>query len=402
MRLSPDSEAVVAQTAGVVAEHAEEITQVFYPDMFEAHPELLNVFNRANQAIGEQPKALAASVVAFAVHLIDPDAPDFTPVMQRIAHKHVSLGIKAREYLIVGRYLLGAVKKVLGDAVTPEVAAAWDEVYWLFATALIAEEARLYAEGGADPEHPWRRYRVVERFEESDEVFSLLLAPVDGQVPAHRTGQYVAIAVDLPDGFRQPRQYTISSGPRGDSLRVTIKRVRGVNGTPDGQVSGWLHEHAQPGTILDVSLPAGDVVLDDSEAPVVLVSAGIGITPVAAIMEDLSRRQPDRTVRLFHADKSHADHALYDGLRRQVLAMSDARAQNWYEKGAEAAPTLYPARSGFMNLSDVELPEKAQVFMCGPLPFMQSARRSLIDQGVPSDNIHYEVFGPDLWAQQPE
>lgn len=402
MQLSPDSAAVVAATAGVVAEHAEEMTKVFYPDMFEAHPELLNVFNVANQAVGEQPKALAASVVAFAVQLLDPDAPDFTPVMQRIAHKHVSLGIQARDYTIVGRYLLGAVGKVLGDAVTPEVAAAWDEVYWLFATALIAEEAKLYAQAGTDPEQPWRQYRVVERFEESDEVFSLLLAPVSGQIPSHRTGQYVAIAVDVPGGTRQPRQYTISSGPRGDSLRVTIKRVRGVNGAPDGQVSGWLHENATPGTILDVSQPAGDVVLDESDAPIVLVSAGIGITPVAAIMEDLSRRQPDRTVRLFHADKSHGTHALYDGLRRQVLAMSDARAQNWYEEGAESAPTLHPARPGFMDLTDVELPESAQVFMCGPLPFMQIARRTLIGQGVPSESIHYEVFGPDLWAQNPE
>jgi nitric oxide dioxygenase len=402
MQLSPDSADVVAATAGVVAQHAEEITKVFYPDMFEAHPEHLNVFNVANQAVGEQPKALAASVVAFAVQLLDPDAPDFTPVLQRIAHKHVSLGITAPEYTIVGRYLMGAIGKVLGDAVTPEVARAWDEVYWLFATALIAEEAKLYAQAGTDPEQPWRPYRVVERFEESDEVFSLLLAPVSGQIPSHRTGQYVAIAVDVPGGTRQPRQYTISSGPRGDSLRVTIKRVRGVDGAPDGQVSGWLHENAQPGTILDVSQPAGDVVLDESDAPVVLVSAGIGITPVAAIMEDLSRRQPDRTVRLFHADKAHSSHALYDGLRRQVLAMSDARAQNWYEEGADEAPTLHPARSGFMDLTDVELPEEAQVFMCGPLPFMQIARRTLIDQGVPSDNIHYEVFGPDLWAQNPD
>lgn len=401
LKLSPDHEAIVAQTAGVVAEHAEEITKVFYPDMFESHPELLNVFNRANQAIGEQPKALAASVVAFAVHLIDPDAPDFTPVMQRIAHKHVSLGIKAPEYLIVGRYLLGAVKKVLGDAITPEIAAAWDEVYWLFATALIAEEAKLYASAGTDPEQPWRQYRVVERFEESDHVFSLLLAPVSGQVPEHRTGQYVAIAVDLPEGIRQPRQYTISSGPGGNTLRVTIKKVIGVDGNPDGQVSGWLHENAQPGTVLDVSQPAGDVVLDDGDTPLVLVSAGIGITPVAAIVEDVSRRQPDRTVRLFHADKSHADHALYQSLRRQVLSMSDAKAQNWYEKDAETAPTLHPARSGFMDLGDVELPQEAQVFMCGSLPFMQAARTSLIRQGVPSENIHYEVFGPDLWAQQP-
>lgn len=402
MKLSPESEAVVAATAGVVAEHAEQITKVFYPAMFAAHPELLRVFNRANQAIGEQPKALAASVVAFAVQLIDPHASDFTPVMRRIAHKHVSLGIRAGEYTIVGRHLLDAVGTVLGDAATAELRAAWDEVYWLFATALIAEEARLYAISGTDPENPWREYRVVERFEESDDIFSLLLAPVDGLIPAHRTGQYVAIAVGLPDGSRQPRQYTISSGPRGDSIRVTIKRVRGVGGAPDGQVSTWLWQHAQPGTVLDVSQPAGDVVLDDEDHPLVLVSAGIGITPVAAIMEDLSRRQPARTVRLFHADRAHDTHALYSSLRRQVLAMADARAQNWYEQDAVGAPTLHPAREGFMDLSEVDLPEHASVFMCGPLPFMQAMRRTLIGRGVPADRINYEVFGPDLWAQNPE
>lgn len=401
MQLSPSSAATVAATAEVVAAHADEITRTFYPAMFAAHPELNNVFNSANQAIGEQPKALAASVVAFAVQLIDPDAPDFTPVMQRIAHKHVSLGIKASEYTIVGHYLLAAVGTVLGDAVTPAVAEAWDEVYWLFATALIAEEAKLYALGGTDPEEPWRKYRVAERVEESADVFSLLLAPVTGTVPEHRTGQYVAIAVDLPDGDRQPRQYTVSSGPRGDSLRVTIKRVRGEGGAPAGRVSGWLHEHAVPGAVLDVSQPAGDVVLDDSDAPLVLVSAGIGITPVAAILEDVSRRQPDRTVRMFHADRSHAEHALYAGLCRQVQSMGDARAQNWYEEGAEAAPTLVPAKSGYMDLSGADLPAGARVFMCGPLPFMQAARSSLIGQGIPATHIQYEVFGPDMWAQNP-
>lgn len=402
MQLSPGSETIVAATAGVVAEHAEEITSVFYPAMFAAHPELLRVFNRANQAIGEQPKALAASVVAFAVQLIDPNAPDFSPVMRRIAHKHVSLGIKASEYTIVGKYLMDAVGTVLGDAITPEVRMAWEEVYWLFGTTLIAEEARLYALGGTDPEHPWRRYRVVERFEESGEVFSLLLAPVTGEVPSHHTGQYVAIAVDLPDGSRQPRQYTISSGPRGDSLRVTIKRVRGVDDAPDGQVSTWLFHHAVPGMLLDVSQPAGDVVLDDADAPLVLVSAGIGITPVAAILEDLSRRQPGRTVRLFHADRAHDTHALYSSLRRQVLAMEDASAQNWYEQDADAAPTLRPALGGFMDLTEVDLPDGATVFMCGPLPFMQAMRGQLIARGVPADRINYEVFGPDLWAQNPD
>ncbi|WP_029259201.1 globin domain-containing protein [Microbacterium sp. TPU 3598] len=401
MKLSTESEAVVRATEGVVAQHADEITTLFYREMFAAHPELLRVFNRANQAIGEQPKALAASVVAFAVHLIDPEAPDFTPVMRRIAHKHVSLGIQARQYTIVGHHLLDAVQTVLGDAVTPEVRAAWDEVYWLFGCSLIAEEAKLYAQGGTDPEQPWRTHRVVERVVESDDVISLLLAPVEGAVASHRTGQYVAIAVDLPDGSRQPRQYTISSGPRGDSLRVTVKRVRGEGGLPDGLVSTWLHEHAHPGTVLDVSQPAGDVVLDDDEHPLILVSAGIGITPIAAIVEDLSRRSPGRTVRLFHADRAHDTHALYPSLRRQVLAMDDARAQNWYAKDADGAPTLHPALPGRMDLTDVELPEDAVVFMCGPLEFMRNARATLLRRGVPAERIAYEVFGPDLWLQQP-
>ena len=117
--LSPESTAVVKATAGVVAENSVEITTRFYPHMFAAHPELMRVFNKANQAIGEQPQALAASVVAYAVNLIDPDAPDFGPVMRRIAHKHVSLGIKSYEYPIVGHHLMWAIGDVLGDAVTP-------------------------------------------------------------------------------------------------------------------------------------------------------------------------------------------------------------------------------------------------------------------------------------------
>ena len=140
--LSPEARAVVEATASVVAEHAEQITARFYPSMFAAHPELTQMFNQGNQATGEQSRALAASVVAYAVQLIDPQAPSFDHVMRRIAYKHVSLGIRPEQYTIVGHYLLGAVADVLGDAVTPEVAAAWKEVYWLFAAQLIAEEAR--------------------------------------------------------------------------------------------------------------------------------------------------------------------------------------------------------------------------------------------------------------------
>lgn len=399
--LSPQSAEIVAATAGVVAEHAVEITKTFYPNMFAAHPELMRVFNKANQAVGEQPIALASSVVAYAVQLIDPDAPDFTPVMERIAHKHVSLGIRATEYTIVGHYLLEAVGTVLGDAVTPEVAAAWDEVYWLFGTQLIAEEARMYALAGVDPDEPWRKYEVIERTDETDEVFSLTIKPVEGDLPEHHTGQYVAVAVDLPNGERQPRQYTISSPKGADHFRLTIRRVEGVDGAPDGQVSTFLHENAQPGTILDVSTPSGDVVLEESDAPLVLASAGIGITPMAAILADVAAHTPERRVMLLHADRSAASHALAEEMAGTAEQLANASSRLWYEEADEKA-TERGAAQGRIDLAEIDVPTDAQVFMCGPLPFMRAVRRTLMDKGVDARNISYEVFGPDLWAQDPE
>jgi hemoglobin-like flavoprotein len=260
--LSPASLGVVRATAPVVAEHADQITAHFYPRMFAAHPELLRVFNQGNQATGEQSKALAGSVVAYAVHLIDPEAPSFDHVLRRIAYKHVSLGIRPEQYTIVGEHFLASVGGVLGDAVTPEVAAAWGEVYWLFALQLVAEEARLYQQAKVDPDQPTRQYRVVRRIEETADVITLVLEPTDdAPLPAVAAGQYVSVFVDLPNGDRQPRQYTVSSRAVQTRLQITIRRVRGVGGAPDGRVSNYLHDDVQIGDVFDVS-PSGRLRAD--------------------------------------------------------------------------------------------------------------------------------------------
>ena len=393
--LSPRSEAVVAATAGVVATNAEKITARFYPRMFAEHPELLRLFNQGNQANGEQSRALASSVVAYAVQLIDPDAPSFDHVMKRIAHKHLSLGIRPDQYTIVGHHLLAAVGEVLGDAVTPEIAAAWDEVYWLFATQLIAEEARLYQQAGVDPARPLRPYRVVRRIEETHDVVSLVLEPADGDVlPDVSPGQYVSVFVDLPDGSRQPRQYTVSSTALGTRLQITISRLKGANGAPDGQVSSFLHDQAAIGDLLDVSAPAGDFVVGSSNDPLLLASAGAGITTVLPIVELIARTQPQRKVIVAHADRTSQDHALRDTVLAVGRQIDDFTAYTWYETLDD---TDQHSKKGFMDLSELPLGDDIQAFTCGPLPFMRHVRSSLLERGVPASRIRYEVFGPDLW-----
>ena len=396
--LSERSAAVVAATAGVVAAHAEQITARFYPRMFAEHPELLRVFNQGNQATGEQSRALAASVVAYAVHLIDPEAPPFDRVLERIAYKHISLGIRPEQYTIVGYHLLGAVGEVLGDAVTPAIADAWNEVYWLFATQLVAEEARLYQQAGVDPARPLRPYRVVRKIEETQDVISLILEPADeAGLPEISPGQYVSVFVDLPNGQRQPRQYTVSSTALGNRLQITVRRVRGANGAPDGQVSTYLNDHITVGETLEVSAPAGDFVVQSSDGPLLLASAGAGITTVLPIVEHIARTQPNRTVIVAHADRTAQDHALRDTVLHVGRQLDNFTAYTWYET---VGPDDHRSHQGFMDLTEIPLPANIQVFTCGPLPFMRHIRSTLLDRGVPADSIRYEVFGPDLWAAQ--
>jgi hemoglobin-like flavoprotein len=189
--LSEQSAATIRATLPAVGASLPEIAERFYDGLFTAHPELLrNLFNRGNQAAGTQRQALAGSIAAFAAYLVD--HPDERPdvMLNRIAHKHASLGVAPEQYKVVHQHLFAAIAAVLGDAVTPEVAAAWDEVYWLMANALIAIEKRLYEASG---QTGWRTWRVAGRVEETADVATFQLRPADdGPVPDFRPGQYVS------------------------------------------------------------------------------------------------------------------------------------------------------------------------------------------------------------------
>ncbi|MFF7070055.1 globin domain-containing protein [Streptomyces pseudovenezuelae] len=394
--LSAESATLVKATLPAVAGALDEITARFYATMFRDRPELLDgMFNRGNQASGDQRRALAGSIAGFATALLaDPGTrPD--ALLARIAHKHTAVGVTEDQYTIVHKYLFGAIADVLGDAVTPEVAAAWDEVYWLMAGALIAQEARIYQAAGVAPGEIWRPWTVVERREEAPGVVSFLLRPADGRpAPAAKAGQYVSVRARMADGVHQLRQYSLSGDPGGDLRRITVKRVTGADGGPDGEVSELLHRTVRPGDELTLSAPFGDVVLDESDTPLVLASAGIGCTPMVGMLARLAATGSTRPVLVLHADGSPDEHALRTETRELTGRLPRARSVFWYDRPGAAEPD---ARVGLMNLDGLDVSVDATVYLCGPLPFMRAVRTQLLERGVPPRAIRYEVFGPDLW-----
>ncbi|MET7815024.1 globin domain-containing protein [Streptomyces sp. NPDC005395] len=396
--LSEQSVPVVRATLPAVGAAIGDIADVFYRKLFDAHPELLrDLFNRGNQANGEQQRALAGSIAAFAGMLLENPDQRADVMLSRISHKHASLGITPDQYKIVHENIMAAIVDVLGDAVTPEVARAWDEVYWLMANALIALEARLYAQTGVEAGDVWRSMEIVDRIEESADAVSLVLRPADDSAPAtFHPGQYVSVQVELPDGARQIRQYSLSAAPGRPDLRITVKRVRG-DGRPDGEVSSWLHANARKGDVLTASSPFGDLALAEHDGPLLLASAGIGVTPVLAMLDHLAAGGSTRPVTVVHADRTPDDHAHRQEQLDLIRALPDARLHLWYEEPGDGAPE---ASTGRADLTGLDLPEGLTAYLCGPVPFMRAVRGDLLSRGVPAEAVHYEVFGPDLWLGQ--
>jgi nitric oxide dioxygenase len=395
--LSDRSRPVVQATLPAVAENIGEIAKRFYGHMLGGHPELLDgVFNRGNQAEGTQQVALAGSVAAFASALVQ--NPEQLPdkLLSRIAHKHTSLGIRPDQYQVVHDNLFWAIADVLGDAVSPEVAAAWDEVYWLMAYALINQERGLYSARGVRPETVWRPWQVEHKITETDDVVTFVVKRIDDRlVKTSLPGQYVTVLLPMPDGVRQPRQYSLTRADDGEHRQFSVKRVRGGD-KPDGEVSNLLHDTVDVGDVVTMSLPFGDVVLDDWR-PAVFASAGIGIAPMAGMLSHLASARSGLDVTLLHADLDESSWAL----RRQVLddvrVLPNGSVHAWFEQGAECSLPVDGAHGGLMDLGQVDLPEGAVYYLCGPVPFMQAVRGALIDRGVAPRDIQYEVFGPDLW-----
>ncbi|WP_104128189.1 globin domain-containing protein [Cryobacterium sp. Y57] len=382
--LSAQSLPLIEATLPLVGERMPQIARNFYKRMLTAHPELFDgLFSRSNQKNGTQQQALAGSIAVFATHLVQ--NPDTTPeaMLSRIAHKHISLDIQPEQYDIVYKYLFEGIADELSDVITAEIAAAWAEVYWLMAHALIKMEKGLYAGLASDkPLAPWT---VVKKEAAGTDAVTFTLEPADDTpVTPALPGQYISVTATMPDGIRQVRQYSLSAG-------TATTRVFTTKLDADGEVSPVLHRDVQVGDTLILSVPCGDITLDAGTGPLILASAGIGCTPSASILRSLVDTGSKREVLVLHAESNLERWALRDQMNEDVALLEAAELELWLEIPSAGH------HEGFMSLENVTIPEDASVYLCGPLPFMRSLRAQALQSGVPADRIHYEIFGPDLW-----
>ena len=386
--LNDAQRAIVKSTVPLLETGGETLTRHFYRIMLGEFPEVRPLFNQAHQASGDQPRALANSVLMYAKHIDRLEALGNLPA--QIVHKHVSLQVKPEHYPIVGACLLRAIREVLGaEVATDAVIDAWGAAYQQLADLLIGAEEQTYAAIEAAP-GGWRgerAFRVTRKQAESSVITSFYLSPVDGgPVIAHQPGQYIGLRLVL-DGQEQRRNYSLSSVANGSELRISVKRE------PGGRVSEHLHDQVAVGDVLQLFPPAGNFVLRDGDKPLVLISGGVGITPTLAMLQ--AALETERAVHFIHCARDRASHAFRDTV--DALAARHPQLQRFYcYDQADAADQVDAV--GLLDqqrLADwLPASRDLDAYFLGPKPFMALVKRQLEALGVPEAQTHFEFFGP--------
>ncbi|WP_227003961.1 NO-inducible flavohemoprotein [Salicibibacter halophilus] len=380
----------IKASAPVLAEKGEAITTRFYNQMFEAHPELLNVFNHRNQKQGTQPKALMQTLYAAAVNIENLES--LLPTVKKIAHKHVALQVVPEQYPIVGHYLLKAMKDELGEAATDELLEAWGEAYQIVADIFINVEQELYQETKDQPGgwNGFRPFAVDGKNKESDDITSFYFKPEDGgALPTFSPGQYITLRVLLPDDqYTHLRHYSLSDAPDKDHFRISVKRETSPK-YPDGEISNFLHDQLEVGDQISISAPAGVFTTDvDAGHPMVLLGAGIGQTPLISMAKGALEANPERDIDFVYTAKNEENHALLEEMN--VL---NERYENFRPYVRYTETDAHIDKEFLQTVIDEN--DTQEFFLCGPGSFTADMKEILEnDLYISEEAIQREMFKP--------
>lgn len=384
--LSAQDRAIVKSTVPLLESGGEALITHFYRTLLEENPGVRPLFNQANQASGDQPRALANGVLMYARHIDQLD--QLGGLLARIINKHVALQIQAEHYPIVGACLLRAIEEVLGsDIATPPVLAAWGNAYQQLADILIAAEAEVYQQK-ADAPGGWRGgrdFKLAARVQESSEIVSFYFEPVDGQaILDFSAGQYIGIKL-LIDGEEHRRNYSLSALAKLGQYRISVKREEG------GKVSNFLHQRLQVGDQVQLFPPAGEFVLHAGSKPLVLISGGVGITPTLAMLEAALPSQ--RPIYFIHCARNAAVHGFRDWVDNLAARHPQLKRFYCYAEAGGAADAVGLLDQALLNRW---LPAERDLdaYFLGPKGFMKAMKGNLKALGVPEGQAHYEFFGP--------
>lgn len=276
--LTEKEQDIIKQTVPLLQDKGTEITSIFYPKMFEANPELLNMFNQTNQKKGMQSAALAQAVLAAAMNINNLGA--IKPAIMPVAHKHCALQVYPEHYPIVGENLLAAIQDVTGLESDDPVIQTWAKAYGEIADVFIKLEQEIYNHmlwKGFKP------FKITNITQETSDIKSFTVESEEYDLSQFEPGQYITVDVSsekLP--YRAKRHYSIIDG---DENHLVFGVKRDVTTEHEGEVSTILHDEISEGDMINLSAPVGGFSIENTERPQLFIGSGVGMTPLVSMFK---------------------------------------------------------------------------------------------------------------------
>ncbi|HCU8904557.1 TPA: nitric oxide dioxygenase [Staphylococcus aureus] len=376
--LTEQEKDIIKQTVPLLKEKGTEITSIFYPKMFKAHPELLNMFNQTNQKRGMQSSALAQAVMAAAVNIDNLSV--IKPVIMPVAYKHCALQVYAEHYPIVGENLLKAIQDVTGLEENDSVIQAWAKAYGVIADVFIQIEKEIY------DQMMWigfKPFKITNIKQESEDIKSFTVETDAYDFSQYVPGQYITVDVSsdkLP--YRAKRHYSIVSG---DKNHLTFGVKRDVTTEHEGEVSTILHDEIKEGDMINLAAPVGGFVLENTTEPQLFLGSGIGVTPLVAMYEAASAKGLDTQMVQVAENEQHLP--FKDNFNSIANHYDNAKLY-----------THLKGEQGYIGAEELKafLANKPEIYICGGTKFLQSMIEALKSLNYDMDRVHYETFIPRL------
>ncbi|HDL0563192.1 TPA: nitric oxide dioxygenase [Staphylococcus aureus] len=376
--LTEQEKDIIKQTVPLLKEKGTEITSIFYPKMFKAHPELLNMFNQTNQKRGMQSSALAQAVMAAAVNIDNLSV--IKPVIMPVAYKHCALQVYAEHYPIVGENLLKAIQDVIGLEEHDPVIQAWAKAYGVIADVFIQIEKEIY------DQMMWigfKPFKITNIKQESEDIKSFTVETEEYDFSEFIPGQYITVDVSsdkLP--YRAKRHYSIVSG---DKNHLTFGVKRDVTTEHEGEVSTILHDEIKEGDMINLAAPVGGFVLENTTEPQLFLGSGIGVTPLVAMYEAASAKGLDTQMVQVAENEQHLP--FKDNFNSIASHHDNAKLY-----------THLKDKQGYIGAEELQvfLANKPEIYICGGTKFLQSMIEALKSLNYDMDRVHYETFIPRL------
>lgn len=366
--LTDAQKTIIKSSVPVLESSGLELTKAFYNYMLDTYPDVKPYFNESNQKTFRQPKILAFALLNYAKNI--DDLTPLTDFVEQIVVKHVGLQIKPEHYPYVGISLITTMGKLLGDAATPEFVEAWSIAYGNLAQLLIDAEGKLY---DAQDWHGFREFVVTKLQKECDDVTSVYFAPKDGgRIAKFAPGQYLSFRFTTPDSeIEKSREYSISQSYDDREYIISVKNI--------GVVSDYIANNLKVGDPIKVAPPAGRLTYKDTDKNIAVFAGGIGITPLISIVE--KALADGKRVLMFNSNKSESSRPFKQWLTG--LAKNDKIILNEF----------IGTRLVASDLDQYKFEDK-EVYVLGPVEYMDFVRGELAERGVKT--VHLEYFGPTV------